>query len=320
MASNHTSPIRRLSDGYPTAIRRLSDGYPTVIRRLSDGIRRYPTPGPRRPSVLRGPGPIIRRLSDGYPTAIRRLSDGYPTAVRRLSDGYPTAIRRLSDGYPMVIRSLFAAQRPPPKNQPETSYDREGPRGPKGPKHEFGASGSRVSILFAVCGCHAVGFFLGLSLACLVGLLILLKWDVCSRAVWMSLSWRSCFSLGPVAGLLGPAVACMARLMTRMSCPPPTAHRPPPCVRQQLFASKIANNICRKQAGKDNNQIRNQKKTLRKAAAQPSRPATDPERKNGSRGQQAIQLLLKKNKESNLTKNSRPGRPVTGPEQNPTAQ
>ena len=108
----------------------------------------------------------------------------------------------------MAIRSLFAAQRPPTKKQPETSYDREGPRGPKGPKHELGASGSRVSILFAVCGCHAfcaVGFFLGLSAACLVGLLILLKWDVYSRAVWMSLSWRSCFSSGPVAGLLGPA-------------------------------------------------------------------------------------------------------------------
>ena len=166
MASNHTSPIRRLSDGYPTAIRRLSDGYPTVIRRLSDAIRRYPTPGPRRPSVLGAPA----KISDGYPTAIRRPSDGHPTAIRR-------TIRRLSDGYPMVIRSLFAAQRPPTKNQPET-YDREGPRGPKGPKHELGASGSRVSILFVVCGCHAfcaVGFFLGLSLACLVGLLILLK-------------------------------------------------------------------------------------------------------------------------------------------------
>ena len=108
--------------------------------------------------------------------------------------------------------------------------------------------------------------------------------------------------------------------MTRMSCPPPNAHRPPPCVRQQLFASKIANNICRKQAGKDNNQIRNQKKsTLRKAAAQPSRPATDPEQKSGSRGQQAISNSYLKNKK-NFTKNSRPGASVTGPEQNPTAQ
>ena len=86
-----------LSDGYPTVIRRLSDGYPTVIRRLSDAIRRYPTPGPRRPSVLGAPA----QLSDGYPTAIRRPSDGHPTAIRR-------TIRRLSDGpsdgYPTVIR------------------------------------------------------------------------------------------------------------------------------------------------------------------------------------------------------------------------
>ena len=52
-----------LSDGYPTAIRRLSDGYPTVIRRLSDGIRRYPTPGPGRPSVLGAPAQYISRRS-----------------------------------------------------------------------------------------------------------------------------------------------------------------------------------------------------------------------------------------------------------------
>ena len=200
----------------------------------------------------------------------------------------------------MVIRSLFAAQGRQQKTSPKpptTARAREGPRARNMSWERLGNS-----MLFVVCGCHAfcaVGFFLGLSLACLVGLLILLKWDVCSRAVWMSLSWRSCFSSGPVAGLLGPAMACMARLMTRMSCPPPTAHRPPPCVRQQLFASKIANNICRKQAGKDNNQIRNQKKsTLRKAAAQPSRPATDPEQKSGSRGQQAISNSYLKNQKT----------------------
>ena len=64
---------------------------------LSDG---YPTPGPRRHSVLGAPA----QLSDGYPTAIRRPSDGYPTAIRRPSDGYPTDIRRPSDGYPTDIR------------------------------------------------------------------------------------------------------------------------------------------------------------------------------------------------------------------------
>ena len=125
----------------PSAIRTgwMEPKWPRItppLALLSDG---YPTPGPRRHSVL-GAGPIIRRISDGYPTVIRRLSDGYPTAIRRPSDGYPR--------YPMVIRSLFAAQRPPTKNQPETSYDREGPRGPKGPKHELGASGQLLFVLF----------------------------------------------------------------------------------------------------------------------------------------------------------------------------
>ena len=107
-----------LSDGYPTAIRRLSDGYPTVIRRLSDGIRRYPTPGPRRPSVLGAPAELSG-LSDGYPTAIRRLSDGYPTAIRRLSDGYPTdptVIRRFSDGNPKLVCSPKAPNKKPARN------------------------------------------------------------------------------------------------------------------------------------------------------------------------------------------------------------
>ena len=109
-----------LSDGYPTAIRRLSDGYPTVIRRLSDGIRRYPTPGPRRHSVLGAPA----QLSDGCPTAIRRPSDGYPTAIRR-----PSAIRRLSDVNPKLVCSPKAPNKKPARNllRPRGPASAQGP-------------------------------------------------------------------------------------------------------------------------------------------------------------------------------------------------
>ena len=146
----------------------LSDGYPTVIRRRALVDTQFWGPRPK------------------YPTVIRRLSDGHPTVIRRLCDGHPTVIRRLSDGNPKLVCSPKVQQKTSPK-PPATARAREGPRGPK---HELGASGSRVSILFVVCGCHAfcaVGFFLGLSLACLVGLLLF------ASNFLLPLSWRSCF-------------------------------------------------------------------------------------------------------------------------------